>query len=1772
MELTVTGDPVAVIGMACRLPGGIETPDQFWDALIGKRVGIADIPPERWAPYTSSGENAALLRGATSRGGFLAEPGAFDAAFFGITPREAELIDPQQRLVLETAWEALEDAGVPPHSLGGPAGPDTAVYMGVGSDDYGRQMLEDLPGIEAWSGIGAACCAVANRLSYFLNVSGPSFTVDAACASSLVAVHQGCVSLDRRESDLVLAGGVNVIAAPGLTVALDAAQALSPGGTSRPFDADADGYVRGEGVGVLVLKRLADATRDGDRVLAVIRGSAVRHGGRTSGIMAPSGAAQEAVARDALARAGIDAASIDYVEAHGTATRAGDPVEVAALGAVFGAGRSPAEPCLIGSVKGNIGHLEAAAGVAGIMKTILALGRATLPGQVGFARPNPAIAWDGSGLRVVADTIPWPATGHPRRAGVSSFGFGGTVCHVVVEQPPAPVPAGEPPAGTGRDAGRALAVYPLSAASEEALRDYADQLAELLDGDTPPQLTDLGYTLWRGRTYQSFRAALVARDVDTLRYGLGKLADDQPAAGLTVGQAPDGPPAAPVWVFSGHGSQWEGMGRELLETEPAFARAIDVIDPVFRAEIGWSPREKLRSGTLNGVDQIQAMIFVTQVGLAAVWRELGLRPAAIMGHSVGEVAAAVTAGVFDLADGARLICRRSLLLRRVAGAGAMVMVRLPFDQARELAAGHDAEAVIESSPEATVVAGTPEAIAGIREECRSREVPAHAITSDVAFHTVQMDPLTADLAAGLADLNPRPPVLPLYTTALADPRATDPRDGPYWAGNLRNPVRLATAVTAAAQDGHRLFLEISPHPVVAHSVGETLRHLDLEDFLVTGSLRRNQPERDTLLAALGALYCHGSLLDSAVIAPTGRICTLPRAPWQHRRFWRTPTDSAQHGPALPDPVSGTLLGTCVTTADPALPRFWRTRLDHDTRPYPGEHKVQGIEVVPAAILLNTLFAASGHNHLTGVSFHSPLLAADPREVQVIDHSGALRLASLEAAATDPTWQTHVTAVAAATDHELGRFDENRARAGCPGPLPAELPMERLRASGIAGAGLSWDTRRLFGGEGRLLAEVRIDDDGDSGWVKILDALTTIAPVAFAGEPVLRLLAEAGRVNCAGKPSASVLIEITQTAEDTVDAVLADESGQIVGIAEKLRFARLEDEPGTASESRTLLHRLDWRPVTPPEPRRRLRTLALVGGTDTLAAPIAARAHEAGITTVRVTGPDDLHSGSDQARVPANLNGQSGLDGLDGLDDRDIVLMLGQAGDSDAAGVGCGVGVGVGRGVDRGVGRRTAAAAWTLVRTAQLLTSPGRRASSPRLWCVTAGASSGQGLAQAPLWGVGQIISGEHPDIWGGIVDLDPADLAGSAGLLLTELQSGRPADILAISDGQARAARLVPLAGQVNDVALRAKPDGTYLITGGLGELGLRVAEWLASRGARRLLLAGRRPLPARSRWAAETDPWLRRGIDAIERLEGLGVTVRCLALDITDGAAVERALDPDLLGLPPVRGVVHAAGVLDNKLLADVDATSLADVLRPKVDGALVLDRLFPPGSLDFFVLFSSVGQYLGLPGQASYAAANAFLDQFAAYRRAGGHRDTTSLAWTSWSGLGMAVNKVVDEELLAHGIGKVGTDQAFQAWADASRHGDLGHICVFPVLSESGGVTVRPILSELGRASAQAGANGGEAAPGLADLPPGELRGLLTAEVAGLVSKEIRIPADDLDIRRPLSGLGLDSIMTLAIRRGLEKRFRVALPATLLWKHPTVSELAEYLLDLLTAEPGVS
>jgi len=913
--------PIAVIGLGCRFPGA-SGPDELWRLLLDGRDTVRDVPPQRWrrpaAGEPRPGSAAAVLAGPGRYGGFLDEVARFDADFFGISPGEARLMDPQQRLLLEVAWEALANAALDPVAL---RGSRTGAYVGICASEYAHLSAADLERVEGWTATGGALSIAANRLSYLLDLRGPSLAVDTACSSSLVAIHLAARDLRLGETDLALAAGVSLMLDPALTVAFGRAGGLAAGGRCRPFGAEADGIVRGEGCGVVVLKRHADAVRDGDRVLAVLRGGAVNSDGRSNGLVAPNPGAQEALLRHAYADAGCRPSDVDYVEAHGTGTPLGDPIEAGALGAVCGAGRAPGDPLLIGSVKSRFGHLEAAAGVAGFITAVLALQHGTVPATLHAQRPNPRIPLDDWGLRVATAAWAFPARNRPARAGVSAFGFGGTNAHLVLEAAPRAGQAEASPLGHEPAAHEDLpetpppdrqpAVCVVADRDLDRVRGQAGALAAWLAGNNADPRA-VASTLARRGERGPARAVVVARDSATLQAGLSAAAAGRshPSLATGVGERCAG---EGVWVFAGYGAHWPGMGRHLLDREPAFAAAVDELEPGFRAEASFSLRDGLRDGEALPVQRAQPITFGLQVALAALWRHYGVRPAAVIGHSMGEVAAAVVAEALSPLDGIRLICRRARLLSRV-GPGTMAVAELAEDEFLELTGDlPEVSVAVVAAPRQLVVTGQPGAVAALSDRVAGLGRAVRTLTTEGAGHSPAIDALLPDLLDTLRGLRPGEPRVPFYSTVTAPVADEQPvLDAAYWAANLRRPVRLADAVRRAAADGHRLFLEISPHPVLVRPLRETLATAGVPDPLVTGTLHRDDP--DAFDRALATLCAHGHRVPP--VAPA-RILDLPAPPWRGERHWIDPPPAPDSAPARPA-LLDSLLGV-AWREQPALP-------------------------------------------------------------------------------------------------------------------------------------------------------------------------------------------------------------------------------------------------------------------------------------------------------------------------------------------------------------------------------------------------------------------------------------------------------------------------------------------------------------------------------------------------------------------------------------------------------------------------------------------------------------------------------------------------------------------------------------------------------------------------------------------------------------------------------------------------------------------------------------
>ncbi|HEY2502020.1 MAG TPA: SDR family NAD(P)-dependent oxidoreductase [Mycobacterium sp.] len=1415
-------EPIAIVGIGCRFPGA-DGPAAFWRLLSDGVDAITDIPPDRWDADAS--ETAA-----TRRGGFLDQVDRFDPQFFGISPREAARMDPQQRLLLEVAWEALEDAGQVPERL---AGSRTGVFIGISTYDYGHFQLGQPDSIDAYTGTGSALSIAANRLSYFCDFRGPSMAIDTACSSSLVAIHLACRSLREGECTLALVGGANVILSPALGLNFSEAGVMAADGRCKTFDARADGYVRGEGAGIVVLKPLGQALADGDPIYAVIRGSATNQDGRTNGLMAPGRASQEAVLAEAYHRADLLPGVVQYVEAHGSGTSLGDAIEAKALGAILAQGRAPGSRCLVGSVKTNIGHLEAAAGVAGLIKVALALRHRAIPPSLHFAEPNPLIPFDRLPLRVAQTLTPWPENGGRAVAGVSSFGFGGANAHVVVTEAPQ-VRVTQPADDTAEER---VELLPLSARSPEALAALAGRYELALATGVP--LADLCYTAGARRGHHDHRLAVVGDSPAELSEGLAAYRQGGARPGLFAGRCRPGQRPGVVFVFSGQGSQWYGMGQRLYGQEPAFRDALDMCDRAMRPHLDGSIVAELLAdqnhSRLSDIGVIQPAIFAVQVGLAALWRSWGVEPQAVVGHSLGEVAAAHVAGALSLQDAARVICGRARLLRRANGSGGMLAAELSHAEAQELIAGRQARVAVaaSNSHRSIVLSGDPAVLTDLVTALAQRGRFCRWVDVDVASHSPQMDALRADLTDVLAGLRPAAATIPMYSTVTGDLLTDGALDDTYWVENLCSPVRFSAAIRRLLDLGHDAFLEVSPHPILLSAVREDAQDLGRACTLLQ-SMSRYDGRRGTLLASLGALYTRGQPVTWEQLHPWGGRCVAaPTYPWQRDRFWLDPT-ATSNGPARPagsDQVAWR--GPLRSSVHPKTV-FSEIEVGTELMPVLTDHRVHGSVVLPAATVLALVLAGAGRAFgatrrlLRDVVFHRSLVLADAqrRTVQLVlqgDPPGPVLFEchGLEPSTSGPSrWSLLASGTVDAGGPDAA--DDERhlpgvTRALCPDAIAGPSFYRRLAEHGLQyGPGFQ-AVADIWRRDGEAIARLRPLLAGSS----IVDADGFDAPILDACFQVLAatLSPRNGRSRDTYLPVGVSELRIRGTFLNGIwchallrpgpdpepniiegDVFLLREDGQVAVAVRGLRLQRIPDagpaEPATgATDPRDGLYELRWQPATLGAPDQDAPSGPVVAGSwlifsdgsttsDTMRHLLKQRSQTCALVE---PGVDFMRLGPDRYRLdptqPQHFRRLLGEAFLERPPCRGVVhlwsLMAAPPAETST---------------DSLESARALGAA-SVLHLVQALTVSGWP-DTPRLWLVTRGAQAIGGdveavsIAQAPLWGMGRSIDHEYPELRCSRVDLSSEGTPEELHALVQELSADTPEADVALRGNRRYVARL----------------------------------------------------------------------------------------------------------------------------------------------------------------------------------------------------------------------------------------------------------------------------------------------------------------------------------------------------------------------------------------------
>ncbi len=1650
--------PIAIVGIGCRFPGGVDSPKSFWRLLREEVDAITEIPPDRMdvgAYYDPRPATPGKMM--TRWGGFLQQIDMFDAGFFGISPREADRMDPQQRLLLEVAWEALEDGGQVLDRL---VGSQAGVFIGMWLNDYEARLFANPSAVDFYMTTGSGRYSASGRLSYVLGWEGPSLTIDTACSSSLVAVHLACQSLWSNECPIALAGGANVILQPHISIAYSQSKMMAPDGRCKFADAGANGYVRSEGAGIVVLKPLAAALKDGDPIYALVQGGAVNNDGRGSGYMTtPARAGQEKLLRRAYRDAGISPGRVRYVEAHGTGTLAGDPVELGALGSVLSCDRPAGKPCYVGSVKTNFGHVEGAAGIAGLIKTALVLKHRAIPASLHLKEPTPAVPWNDYPLVIPGKLTPWPQDSEFALAGVSAFGITGTNAHVVLREAPRE--------GAGEETGsrqESTCVLPFSARSAEALGALARAYLSALDDDAAPPLHDICYSASLRRAHHEHRMALVAENRADAADRLKALLRGDALPGACAGRAEPGRKV--VFVCPGQGSQWLGMGRQLLSRETAFREALWRCEQAMRPHVDWSLQQQLHLDPdaagyrLNEIDVIQPTLVSIEIALAALWRSWGVEPDAVVGHSMGEVAAACVADALSLEDAMRIICTRSLLLRRVSGQGAMAVVALPMDRAKEALSGFEdrVSVAVSNSPRSTVLSGDPAALASILEKLQAGNVFCRLVKVDVASHSPQVDGLTDDLLRALEGTRPRQPRVPLYSTVTGQRIEGTTLDARYWTHNLRRPVLFSRTVQRLAEDGHTVFLELSPHAILMPSVQETLHDLGREGHAI-GSLERDQDERASLLASLGRLYTIGYPVDWGRFFPgAGRVVSLPAYPWQRQRFWmetQSPPASSSldwldGGRVQDHPLLGVRLPNMANSPNSAV---WQNRLDHRFRSYLREQRVDISDTVPDAVFVKMASVAANAvlgerlHRISGLNVHLPLAVPDGEQAQTqfiltLTGQGAasFQIFSRESNATTE-WKPNVS----------GKIEAGQAEADCLYEL--EWKQKQLTPAGLelrTGQTGRWLIFADRGGVGSALAQLLESRGEDCVLVFVGDGFQVQRPNRFCAAP-----------------------------------------GQVADMKQVLREALGAERPAC-------------------------RGVIYLWSLDAAAGP--------GVTATSLQDSQALSC--------------------------DGVLHLLQS---------------------------LARLDWT---------------AAPRLWLVTRGAQAVEpmdaislSLEQAPLWGLGRVIALEHPGLWGGLVDLprlseNTGSEAEITAALLQEMLASDSEDQVALREGRRYVVRLVRSpADAARSNPLTLTPDATYLITGGLGSLGLRLARWLTTQGARHLVLTSRTDLPERSAWASVSpDSAIGRRIAAVRDLEERGAKIHVAKADVADEDRMSRLWEELGRHHPPLRGIIHAAGILGAHELADLKAEECHEVLRSKVQGAWVLHqfaqaRKGAPEALDFFVLFSSGAAVWGSQGLGDYAAANHFLDALAQHRAALG-LPALSINWGWWEGDGLV------SEGLAQLFGRIGlkglpSEQALDALAYLLETGATQKTVaavdwtVFGPIFEA--KRRRPLLEVVvGRPQVRMKTGEAEEKKGSVLLEQMQrasaiekrplLHGYIRAQVAEILG--FASPGR-IDPAQGFFKMGMDSIMTVQLRTRLESALECSLPPTVAFEYPTVDGLTKFLAE---------
>ena len=1847
-------EPIAIIGMGCRFPGEANNPEQFWHLLRNGVDAITEVPLDRWnidEYYDPDPETPGKVY--TRNAGFLHDIDKFDPGFFGISPREALSLDPQQRLLLEVSWEALEYAGIVPQHL---ENSQTGIFFGITQTEYSRLRLADSnyhEQLSIYDGTGNGLSFASGRLSFFLGSQGPNMAIDTVCSSSLVAVHLACQSLRTTESNLAIAGGVNINLFPEVTIFLSRAKALSPDGRCKTFDASADGFSRSEGCGIVILKRLSDAIADGDKIWAVIRGSAVNHDGPSSGLTVPNQMAQEKLIRQALTNAKVEPTEINYIEAHGTGTSLGDPIEVGALASVLCPNRPQSNPLVIGSVKTNLGHLEAAAGIVGLIKVVLSLHYQEIPPHLHFSTPNAHIPWDEFPLVVPTSPTPWSPGEKPRIAGVSSFGMSGTNAHVVLEEAPIQVKSPLPLIKDSLE--RPLHLLTLSAKTPKALDDLVNRYHNHIKTHIEDAIADICYTANKGRSHFNHRLALIVSNQQELAEKLLHHQGVEALAGLFSGQVPSNTSSPKVaFLFTGQGSQYVNMGRELYETQPTFRKALERCDQILSSYLEEPLLEVIypidsQNSSSNLLDQTaytQPALFAIEYALFKLWESWGIKPSVVMGHSVGEYVAATVAGIFSLEDGLKLIAERGRLMQQLPPGGEMVSVMASESRLKRLIAPYPEIGIAAiNGPESVVISGKSTGLRAVISSLEVEGIKTKQLEVSHAFHSALMEPMLTEFTAvaeGLTYSQPKIPVISNLTGTLADDSICSAQ---YWVNHVRHPVRFAQGMETLQKQGAEIFLEIGPKPILL-GMGRQCVPEDVGVWLP--SLRPGVDEWQQMLSSLGQLYVKGFNVDWSGFDGdyTNQKVELPTYPFQRERYWidtsnnqdQTTTNLVLEQGDIERLTQEIKLSKELTEDEQKLlPKLLNILKNRHQKYLQNQGDIVGdyydelasfmdeeaiLNYIPLPGIIRGFSWLLLSDKLKRQEKYQKLASTAQQEIrnigwQKVDFYSCQKILDIGCG-----HGTDLITLGQKYNHlELCGYTISDRQVELGNKKINQLNLEQ-RIKIINGDSsqdefpdnydmiygfevichikkkeeLFFNIRNHLNTEGHLVlsdfisnASFSINYDAHSSylitkkeWLDLLSKnnLKIINYVDISNEIANGLDDPNFTENLNYVCKNSNLNENARTGLQSYDnlykmlrkklvsyVVMTIQKQNLLSVDEIYKWnQQILQKPLHYSDVslQKLFYGVEWQKAGARQQHKKqlqprnwiifsdregvgkgLKNLLEKRGDRCFMVFIGEtyKQKETGSWELNPSNPGDFDSFCQEVKITV---GES----LRIIHLWSLVTtptqQLTQSTLESAQKYGCGSVLHLVQAMEKH---------WNL-------NSP-----SPQLWLITKGSQSvlpleEVAIAQTPLWGLGKVISLEHPQLWGGLLDLDQELSTNEAEILLQLLEDEQEEDRLAIRNGEIYVARLErKLLAESQPLSL--SKEGSYLITGGTGALGLSIAQWLVQKGCQYLVLI--------SRSQPSESAQLR-----INNLRKQGAEVVVTQADVSVQEDMEKALKQVEEAMPPLKGVIHAAGVLGFNLLHELELSQLEAILHPKVVGGWLLHQLTQKLELDFFVNFSSIASVWGSKGQAHYAAANHFLDGLTYYRQSIGLPSHT-INWGPWSGGGMATGEAMNW-LNQMGVKPLEPEKAIAALEKVlgsnSPHTVVADINwdLFKELYELAGK--RSFLEEISLDSdatdgERTSEHSSELLQQLHQAPESERNQMLIEHLQTDVAKIIGLSKSKLpDPELGFFQMGMDSLMAVELRNLLSSTFSSSISTATLFETSNITDLAEYLIKEIFPE----